>query len=178
MNKCDNCTTLSCTLTTVYNLSILFTKQFASQHWFQQWKPCHWVHIWAYFQWLLLLLLVLYLSWVAALGFSNDLKMLHSTVWGNHTDTWKCKELFWVSDPWSKASLWFRRLPSPWGWKILLKVNWLIYTVFFNLVSALKSVLTDTPLVVLYQTTPRVAGLRNVWEAISMNVPPTLVVKG
>ena len=30
MNKCENCTTLSCTLTTVYNLSILFTKRFAS----------------------------------------------------------------------------------------------------------------------------------------------------
>ena len=49
-----------------------------------QWKPCHWVHIWAYFQWLLeevlLLLLVLDLSWVAALVSSNDLKMLHLTV--------------------------------------------------------------------------------------------------
>ena len=54
----------------------------------------------------------------------------------------------------------------------------LFYTVFFILVFALKSVLTGTPLVVLYQTTPRVAGLCNVWEAISMNVPSTLVVKG
>ena len=54
----------------------------------------------------------------------------------------------------------------------------LFYTVFFNLVLALKSVLTGTPLVVLYQTTPRVAGLGNVWKAISMNVPYTLAVKG
>jgi len=54
----------------------------------------------------------------------------------------------------------------------------LFYTVFFNLVFTLKSVLTGTPLVVLYQATPRVAGLRNVGEAISMNVPSTLVVKG
>ena len=54
----------------------------------------------------------------------------------------------------------------------------LFYTVFFNLVFALKSVLTGTHQVVLYQTTPHVARLRNVWEAISMNVPSTLVVKG
>ena len=54
----------------------------------------------------------------------------------------------------------------------------LFYTVFFNLVFALKSVLTGTLQVVLYQTTPPVARLRNVWEAISMNVPSTLVVKG
>ena len=54
----------------------------------------------------------------------------------------------------------------------------LFYTVFFNLVFALKSVLTGTPLVVLNKTTPPVARLPNVWEAISMNVPSTLVVKG
>ena len=54
----------------------------------------------------------------------------------------------------------------------------LFYTVFFNLVFALKSVFTGTLQVVLYQTTPHVARLRNVWEAISMNVPSTLVVKG
>lgn len=54
----------------------------------------------------------------------------------------------------------------------------LFYTVFFNLVFTLKSVLIGTPLVVLYQTTARVARLPNVWEAISMNVPSTLVVKG
>lgn len=56
--------------------------------------------------------------------------------------------------------------------------SFLFYTVFFNLVFTSKSVLTGTPLVVLYQTTPRVARLPNVWEAISMNVPSTLVVKG
>ena len=54
----------------------------------------------------------------------------------------------------------------------------LFYIVFFNLVFTSKSVLTGTPLVVLYQTTPPVARLPNVWEAISMNVPSTLVVKG
>lgn len=47
----------------------------------------------------------------------------------------------------------------------------LFHTVFFNLVFTSKSVLTGTPLVVL-------ARLPNVWEAISMNVPSTLVVKG
>ena len=54
----------------------------------------------------------------------------------------------------------------------------LFYTVFFNKVFTSKSVLTGTPLVVLYQTAPRVTRLPNVWEAISMNVPSTLVVKG
>ena len=54
----------------------------------------------------------------------------------------------------------------------------LFYTVFFNLVLTSKSVLTGTALVVLNKTTPRVARLHNVWEAISMNVPSTLVVKG
>ena len=53
----------------------------------------------------------------------------------------------------------------------------LFYTVFI-LAFALKSVLTGTLRVVLYQTTPHVVRLHNVWEAISMNVPSTLVVKG